>query len=144
MLVRLGPDLVHGAQRIAGQLELAAGLQRDRPARLTLGPLEGNDVVALHDRQPPELGDQAFHQRPHAAWTGVGNGLQGIDVEEELLVLGTNAPRARRLGAGSDPGDQVFARANGWAGRAVLAGGHGLFVFLAMQAQPSWWVPLVR
>ncbi len=138
VLVRLGADLVHGAQRIAGQLELAAGLQRHRPAGLSLGPLEGDDVVALHDRQPAELRDQAFHQRPHAARTGVGNGLQGIDVEEELLVLGTDAPRARRLGAGSDPGDQVVARADGWAGRAVLAGGHGLFVVLIVEAgEPS-------
>ena len=33
MLVRLGADLVHGPERRARQLELAAGLERDGAAR---------------------------------------------------------------------------------------------------------------
>ena len=125
MLVRLGADLVHGLERRAGELELAAGLERHGAAGLALGPLQRDDVLALQDRLPAEAGDQPLHQGAHAARALVGNGAQRVGVEQELLVLGADAPALRGLGAGRDPGDEVVARAHGRGGRAVLAGGHG-------------------
>ena len=47
VLARLRADLVQGRERRAGQLELAAGLQRDRRRRLAVGPLQRDDVVAF-------------------------------------------------------------------------------------------------
>ena len=44
---------------------------------------------------PAEAGDQPFHQRADAARAGVGNRAQCIGVEQELLVLGADAPDVR-------------------------------------------------
>ena len=112
-------------ERRAGELELAAGLERHGAASLALGPLQGDDVVALQDRHPAEPGDQAFHQRAHAARAVIGNGLQRVGVEQELLVLGADAPGAAPA---CEPAAIQATRSSRErtvrAGRAVLAGGH--------------------
>ena len=62
------------------------------PSALAVGALQGDDVVALHDRLPAEAGDQPLHQRAHAARALIGHGPQRVGVEQELLVLGADAP----------------------------------------------------
>ena len=65
MRVQLGRGLVDGLDRRAGQLELAAGLERDRAAA---GDVEqADDVAALHDRLPAEQALHALEQRADAA-----------------------------------------------------------------------------
>ena len=63
--------LVHGLDRRAGQLELAAGLERDRAAAGHVG--EPDDVLALHDRLPAEQVLHAVEQRADAARPAVGH-----------------------------------------------------------------------
>src|SRR5262249_44683424 len=116
--------LVNGPQRCAGELELPAGLERYGAARLAVRPLESNDVASLRDRLPAEAGNEPLHQGPHTALALIGHGSQRFAVEEELFVLGADAPCACGLRAGSNPGDELVARAHGWGRCAVLAGGH--------------------
>ena len=57
--------LVHGLDRRAGQLELAARLERDRAAAGDVG--KADDVGPLHDRLPAEQMLHAVEQRADAA-----------------------------------------------------------------------------
>ena len=57
MGVHLAAGLVDGLERRAGELELAAGLERDRAAADRVG--EADDVAAVEDRVPAE---EAFHR----------------------------------------------------------------------------------
>jgi len=114
------------SQRRARELELATGLERHGAAHLALavGPLQGDDVLPLHDRLPAEAGDQPFHEGAHAALALVGNGDAACRCR-----TGTSRARcrcAKRAQASSPPrsGDEVIARAHGWGRCAVLAGGH--------------------
>ena len=63
--VDLARGLMHGLDRRAGQLELAARLERDRGRAGDGG--EPDDVLALHDRLPAEQQAHAFQQRADAA-----------------------------------------------------------------------------
>ena len=142
--LRLDGDLMHVRQRLARQLELAARLQRDRAARLALGAFQRDDGVALPDGLPAVPVDQALHQGAHAALALVRHGLQGVGAEEELLVLGADAPALRRLRACGDPGDEVVTRVHRLARRCVLAGGHRVLRILLSDGAwggPGWWKP---
>ena len=77
--------LVDGLERRAGELELAARLERDRAAADRVG--EPDDVLAVHDRLPAE---QRCMPRaaPDAARALVGDRRMVVRVEAELLVLG--------------------------------------------------------
>ena len=105
---QLGLGLVHGLDRRAGQLELAAGLQRNRAAPGDV--VEPDDVAALHDRLPAEQKLHAFEQRADAARAFVGHGLTALQRERGLLVLGTDAELGRRLAAGLEPRDEFVTR----------------------------------
>ncbi len=77
------------------------------------GALQGDDLVALHDRLPAEAGDQRLHQGADAALALVGHRRQRVGVEDELLVLGADPPLSLGLLAGGDParrGRRAIAR----------------------------------
>src|SRR5690606_2843700 len=79
----------------AGELELPARLQRDVAA--VHG--EGDDVAVLLDRLPAEALQAAQHGAD-AVGLLVADRAQGLQVEDEFLVLGADAPIAARLVAG--------------------------------------------
>ena len=61
----LGCRLVQGLDRRAGELELAAGLERDRAAAVGAG--EADDMAVIDDRLPAEPRLHAFEQVADAA-----------------------------------------------------------------------------
>ena len=97
-----------GLDRRAGQLELPAGLERDRAAAGDVG--EADDVVALHDRLPAEQVLHAVEQRADAARPAVGHRPVAVHGEDEFLVLGADAELRLRLAARREPRDQFVAR----------------------------------
>ena len=103
---RAGP--VDGRDRRAGQLELAAGLERDRAAAGHVG--QADDVRPLHDRLPAEQRLHAFEQRADAARAVIGHRLVAGEREGELLVLGADPELLGRLLAGGEPRDELVAR----------------------------------
>src|SRR5450756_616471 len=105
---QLRAGLVHSLDRRAGELELAARLQRNRA---TVGNVEqADDVVALHDRLPAEQVVHAFEQRADAARAGIGHWPVALHGESKFLVLGADAELRLRLAARFEPGDEFVAR----------------------------------
>ncbi len=98
-------------------------------------PPERDDVVAFDDRQPAVARDQRFEDRADAARAVVGNRAQVVGVEDDLLVLGADAPFRRRLRSGRDPVDEIGARAHDRGRRTVLAGRHRAFL-MSMSLSP--------
>ena len=98
MRVHLAAGVVQRFQRRAGELELAAGLERDRAAADRVG--EPDDVVGVEDRLPAEERLHAFEQRADAARPVIGHRRVAVLVEAELLVLGADPPFVARLAAG--------------------------------------------
>src|SRR5262249_37331660 len=90
------------------ELELPAGLKRDRPAP---GRVEqSDDVAGLHDRLPPKQMLHSFEQGADAAAPLVGNGPVVADAERKFLVLGTDMKLRLRLDAGLEPRDEFVGR----------------------------------
>ena len=81
--------------RRAGQLELAAGLQRNRALAGRLD--EPDDVVLVEDRVPAQRALHALEQRADAALAAIGNRRVAVDVERKLFVLGADPPFVARL-----------------------------------------------
>src|SRR6202030_1425447 len=91
-----------------GELELAAGLERDRAAP---GRVEQTDNVGgFQDRLPTERTLHAFEQRPDAAVALIRHRPMALDREGEFLVLGAEAKLRLRLDAGLEPRDELIAR----------------------------------
>src|SRR5690242_8043778 len=103
MLVDLVAGLVHGFERRAAQLKLAAGFEGDRTSAVIF---EGDDVVFFDDGLPAEP-SHAFEQGPYAVRPVIRRALQVAAAEDEFLVLGANSPRLRRLAAGGVILDQL-------------------------------------
>ena len=100
--------LVHGFDRRARKLELAARLQRDRAAA---GDVEhADDVAVLDDRLPAQQMLHALEQRADAAPAVIRHRPVALDRERELLVLGADAEFGFRLAARLEPRDEFIAR----------------------------------
>jgi hypothetical protein len=99
---------MHGLQWRARQLELSAGLQRNRPAAGDI--VKADDVAALHDRLPAEQMLHAVQQRADATRPFVGNRRMIGEVERRLFVLGTDPELIFSLLASRNPRDQFVAR----------------------------------
>ena len=92
VLAELAHRLVQRSERRAGELELTAGLERDRAAVA----LESDELPGVGERLPAVLALDRREQRVDAALALVGNGPQRLRVQAELLVLGADPPvRAR-------------------------------------------------
>jgi hypothetical protein len=89
------------------QLELSAGLQRDRTAAGDI--VEADDVLALHDRLPAQQELHAFQQGANPARTLIGDRIVAMNGEREFFVLGADAPLRLRLAARLEPGDEFVA-----------------------------------
>ena len=105
---QLAAGAVDARDRRTGEFELAAGLERDRPAAGHVG--EADDVLALHDRLPAEQGLHAFEQRADTARAAVGHRLVAGEREGEFLVLGADPEPLGRLLAFREPRDELVAR----------------------------------
>ena len=91
----------------AGQFELAAGLERDRPAA---GDVEqADDVFPFRDRLPAEQMLHAFEQRANAAPPLVGHRTMARQREGKLLVLGADAELRFRFDALGKPIHEIVA-----------------------------------
>jgi hypothetical protein len=102
--VELVAGLVNRAKRRAGELHLAARLERDGRALL----LEGDGVLALEDALPVVgLGD-SLEQGADAALPLEGHRAPIALVEADLLVLGADPPALGRLLPAPEKGDQVL------------------------------------
>ena len=100
--------LMDGLQRRAGELELAARLERDRAAAGHVG--KADDVRPVHDRLPAEQMLHADEQRADRAAAFVGDRLVRVGRERELLVLGPGPPLRLRFRAFGEPRDELVAR----------------------------------
>ncbi len=105
---QLALGLVHVLDRRAGELELSAGLERDRAAAGDV--VEADDVALLHDRLPAEQELHALEQRANAARTFVRHRPVAFECERRLLVLGAHAEFGRVLAAGLEPRDELVTR----------------------------------
>ena len=105
--------------RRAGELELAARLERDRGDAL----LQGDDIVAFVDALPTVFVGELVQERADAALAFVGNRFERIVVKGELLVVGANAPsRAVGLRAFLEMRDEIAKALK--QGRFFLGIGH--------------------
>ena len=93
--MHLAAGLVDRLERRAGQLELAAGLQRDVAALLG----ERDQPARSRAPAPSRSGRQPVEQRPDAVRAVIGQRAQVVAGEAELLVLGADPPRRARLAA---------------------------------------------
>jgi hypothetical protein len=103
--VALAAGLVDRLQRRARQLELAAGLQRDRALSGRLD--QPDDVLLVDDRVPAQRVAHAFEQRADAARPGIGDRRMAVDVEWKLLVLGADPPLLARFVARREVSDEL-------------------------------------
>src|SRR5262249_2170237 len=108
MSVDFARSLMDVLDRGAGELELAARLERDRSSIDHRG--EPDEVLVLRDRLPSGEEAHAFEQRPDAARPFVWNRTMAVGREHELFVFGPDAEFRLRLDALLQPGDQSVAR----------------------------------
>ena len=101
-------DLVAGfmdaIQRGAREFELAAGFERD----MTTAQFKCDEIAVLGHRLPAEA-LQLFQKGVDAALALVGQGPEGVAIKHEFLVLGTQAPTARRLAGVFEVFDELAA-----------------------------------
>src|SRR5579885_3720118 len=102
MLVHFAAGLVQRLERRARELELSAGLQRDRA--VTLG--ERDRILALQHRRPAEA-REPLEESADAVRPLIRHALQVGAPEHEFLVLRADAPALRRLAAGLEVLDQL-------------------------------------
>ena len=98
---------MHAFDLRAGQLELAAGLERDRAAAGDIE--EADDVRSFHDRLPAEQVLHAFEQRANAAAALVRHRPVALQREDELLVLGADTELRFGFGALRKPIHEIVA-----------------------------------
>jgi len=91
MDVHLAAGLMDGLERRAGQFELPARLQAQRGAVLGPRSHKADDVVAFANRLPAEA-LHAFQQLADSWLAVIGQRLVGLEVVDEFLVLGADAP----------------------------------------------------
>src|SRR5262245_4780615 len=103
---------MHRFQGRAGQLELAARLERDAAAILG----KGDRLAVLLDRLPAEAG-HALQKGADTARTVIGKPPQIGQREGEFLVLGADTPFAARLGAIGNVIDELALARDGLARR---------------------------
>src|SRR5262245_38222166 len=103
---------MHRFQGRAGQLELAARLERDAAAILG----KGDRLAVLLDRLPAEAG-HALQKGADTARTVIGKPPQIGQREGEFLVLGADTPFAARLGAIGNVVDELALARDGLARR---------------------------
>ena len=99
---------MHGLDRRTRQLELSAGLQRNRAAAGDI--IQSDDVAVLHDRLPAEQELHALEQRADAARAFVSDGMMAGKCERRFFVFGADPEVGRRLRAGFQPRHQLVAR----------------------------------
>jgi HflK protein len=109
MVMHFRTGLVQVFQRRAGQLELAAGLQRDIAHPLAFQP---DQIAALLDGLPAET-LHAFEDRANAVLAVIGDGRMVLQAEGKFFVLGADAPVRFRLVAALQRPDQIVAARNG-------------------------------
>ena len=103
--------LMNGGERRAGQFELAAGLERDGPPADLVE--EADKIATILDRRPAGPGLQPLQKSLDAATTSrprEGYGIDAVEIEGNLLVLGADPEVRRLLDPGFDPRHQFVAR----------------------------------
>src|SRR5262249_10260421 len=120
VLVHLAAGLVEGLERSARELELPAGLQRDRAIAL-----RERDRVAVLQHQFPAEALQALEERADSIRSVIGHATEVGAPEHKLLVLGADAPPLPRLAAGLDVLDELAPIGDGHA-RGLRGTGHEL------------------
>jgi len=103
MSLQLGASLVEIIERRARELELSAGLERDRPATIAG---EADDVVAIEHGLPAEAA-QAFEKGADPIRSFVRHRAQIGAAENEFLVLRADAPILGWLAACSEILDKL-------------------------------------
>ncbi len=100
--VDLLAGLVQVVEQCTGQLQLAARFERDRTARA----LQRDDLTLFFDAPPAELLRHAFKQGADAAFTGIADRAQTIDLKSELFMFGADPPLLGWPTAGLEKLDQ--------------------------------------
>jgi hypothetical protein len=116
-----GAGLVEIIKRRPGQFELSGGLEADIAVR----PGQRDDILALVDRLPPELGEPD-EERVDAALLLVGRRVMIADRVDEFLVFGADPPARLRLLAVREDSQQVVTAFDQRVGAGLCrARGHG-------------------
>ncbi len=95
-------------QRRARQLELAAGLQRDRAAEFGRRLFQRDHVFFVVDGTPAEFLRHALQQRQNTGGSFIRHRAKAIDIEGDFFVLSPNPPFGPRLLALLDIGDKFI------------------------------------
>src|SRR5690606_4458662 len=96
--------LVRRMERGAGELELAAGLERDAAPG---SRFQRDRAAALLDALPASLRHHPIEEGRDAAGPVVGDPVARSGVDTDLLVLGPDAPAHARLLGRAEVGDEV-------------------------------------
>ena len=99
---------VRGLERRAGELELAARLERDR--RPALFVEEADQMAAVLDPLPAEAGVHAVEERPDSCVALIRDWRMPGSIEQDLLVFGSDAQRFVALATGLEPRRERVAR----------------------------------
>jgi hypothetical protein len=102
VLADFATGFVNRAQGGAGEFELTARLQRDALAVLR----HGDDLAVLLDGLPA-IADETLEQRADAIGRIIADAAQRLQVIDELLVLGADAPIRLGLVAFGDVVDEL-------------------------------------
>jgi hypothetical protein len=100
--------VVDAAKGRTGELDLPAGLERDR--RLSAGECDHVAALVLALGRPAVARDELLEHRAHAARPRVGQRCEGVFEHAELLRLGPHAKRARRLERADEGREQLVVR----------------------------------
>ena len=110
MAPKLGCGVVRGLERRARQFELAAGFERNRRAAICV--IEADQMAAVLDALPAELGVHPFEQGANPAFALIGHRREAGAVKRDLLVLRADTKRTGRLASCFEPGRKRVARLN--------------------------------
>ena len=116
--------LVHRGQRRTGKLELPAGLKADDAALGAIAAAEGDDIALFDDGRIPVEAFKTFEKRADAPFAGVGDRHIVALAEDELFMLGADAPIGFRLRASLEVSDEFVPRLDDRAGKPIQAYRH--------------------
>ena len=107
MTIELVRGRVRVVERRARELKLSSRLERDGP--LAASVIKADQVLAVLNAVPAEMGAHAFEERPDPSLAPIRDGRMIGAIERDFLVFRADPEWARRLASRLEPGDERVA-----------------------------------